>query len=429
MNRRLLFAIIFVLFFALGVIFWFFLYADKKSTPSFEGTNNPLSLSNFPKKFQFIYNNDEEGPFSESTTEVTLAKPEVLTKIWGRPTAGQTFVIQDIVKEVEATSTQGTTTITVKKLVQATSTILMFVDRITGYVYGHNRETGAIYQISNTTIPGIYDAYIFNNGKRIVLRYRDEDKNTIVGVLANIPQISEKDQAKPLEGTTYLPTQVTSVALNKKGTLLSYLVERETGASIYTVDQKGATLVANTPFREWSLSYGGDVLYATTRPSAYLEGQTVKLPSFEFVVGGKTGLMSNPGETNVFVNSMWSSRGLKTFISSNDNQTILTITTLASKCSWGRNNFLICAVPKTLHRTTEGLPDDWFQGRFSFEDSLVTIDTRKNEITPLFSFETKQQIPFDVIKISLSEENSLVAFNRKQDASLWLLDTTLIESE
>lgn len=428
MNRRLLFFIIIVLLFAIGVVVWFFIYATPKPSPSLGETADPLSLKIQPKRFQFIYNR-EEVPSSTSTTIVTLATPQTLTEIWDKPATGQTFISLDVIKEVSATSTQGTSTISIKKLVHSTSTVLMFVDRITGHVYGYNRETNKTYQISNTTIPGIYDAYIFNNGKRIVLRYADNEKQTIVSLLANIPSVNEREQAKALENITYLPSQVTSVAVNKKGSLLSYLVTGDSGGSIYTINQKDVALIANTPFKGWSLSYGGNTLYASSKPSAYVEGQTVTLPSFEFVVGGKTGLITNPSEEGLLLNSMWSSSGLKTFISNNNQQSVLNISTIASKCSWGQKGFLVCAVPKTLSKGEEGLPDDWFQGRTSFDDSLISINTKSKEVSKLYSFNTQQNLKFDITGISFSEDNSLLSFNRKQNSSLWLLDTSLISNQ
>lgn len=428
-NRRLLFAIIFVLVFAIGITSWFFFYATPKPAPTLDKTADPLSLRTFPKQFQFIFNTKDELPPSDITTEVIFPKPEVLTEIWSRPATGQTFVDIGRLEEINATSTQGTTTITTKKLVYATSTILMFVDRITGYTYAYNREIGKTYQVSNTTIPGIYDAYIFNYGKNIILRYQDTTKNTIVGVLATIPKVNEKEQARPLENITYLPSQVTSVTVNKKTSEVSYLVTGDQGGSIYTITEKGVTFVTNTPFKEWTLSYGGNTLFATSKPSAYVEGQTVSIPSFEFLIGGKTGLMSNPGESGMFLSSMWSNKGLKTFLSLYGRQVILDTATLASKCAWGENNFLVCAKPKLLPKKTEGLPDDWFQGRVSFNDSFVTIDTKTAEVYPLYIFEDVKKTIFDVTNISLSRDNTLLSFTRKQNASLWLLDTKLISVE
>lgn len=425
MNRRLLFAIIFVLLFAVGVIIWFFYYTTPKGAPSLGEPTNPLSLSTLPKRFQFIFQDTTEEE-TTSTTEVTFQEPQALTEIWNKPATGQTFVEMAVIREADATSTQGTTTISIKKLVRATSTILMFVDRMTGHIYGYNRELGKVYQISNTTIPGIYDAYIFNNGKRIVLRHTDNDKQAIVGILADIPDVDENDQAEPLENITYLPSQVTSIAVNKKGTLLSYLVTGDQGGSIYTITNKETALITTTPFKEWKLSYGGDTLFATSKPSAYVEGQTVLIPSFEFIVGQKTGLMSNPSPTGLFLNSMWSSKGLKTFLSSGGNLVVLNTTTLASKCAWGQKDFLICAIPKTLPRGTEGLPDDWFQGRVTFDDSFITIDTTTSTTYPLYIFETPENKVFDVTSITVSNNNNFIGFNRKQDATLWLLDINRI---
>lgn len=427
MNRRLLFAIVIVLLFAVGVVVWFFFFTKPNPATSLGTTNNPLSLKSFPKQFQFILGG-APTPDSVSTTEVTFPTPQALTQIWKRPATGQTFVDQDVVREIIATSTVGTTTISIKKLVHATSTVLMFVDRTTGYIYTYNRDLNKIYQVSNTTLPGIYDAYIFNNGKQIVLRYVDNEKQNIVGMLAGIPLVGDKEQAKPLENVTFLPEQVTSVAVNAKRNLLSYLVTGDKGGSIYTVVQKGATFVANTPFKEWSLSYGGDTLYATSKPSAYVEGQTVRLPSFESQIGAMTGLESNPSEKGLLLNSMWSSNGLKTFLSSGANQVVLTSTTLASKCAWGQKDFLICAVPKTLPKSVEGLPDDWFQGRVSFDDTLVTVDARTSLVSSLYSFDTEKDPLFDITNLSLSNNNIYISFTRKQDSSLWLLDTSLLSS-
>ena len=110
MNKRILFAIIFVLLFAVGIIIWFFFYSEKKSSPTLGETTNPLLLDNIPKRFQFIFNK-EDVPVSTSLTEVTLPTPQALTEIWNKPTTGQTFIEKAITKEIDATSTVGTTTV------------------------------------------------------------------------------------------------------------------------------------------------------------------------------------------------------------------------------------------------------------------------------------------------------------------------------
>lgn len=421
MNRRILFFILLAILFSIGIIIWFFFFAIPSKPTTLGGPSDPFLPRVFPKRFQFILNNDDEEN-ATSTTEVIPEKMQALTKIWDKPATGQVFVSKDIVREVDATSTVGTTTVSVKRLVHSTSTFLYFVDRTTGHIHSYNRDLNTLYQITNTTIPGIYDAYIFENGRRVVFRYGDIAKKTIITVVATIPDFNEKVGPAALENISYLPLQVASIAKNKDGTLLSYMVTGENGASIYTITKTGSDVVASTPLKEWSLSYGGDKLYATSKPSAYVEGQTVLLPSFEFIVGNKTGLMDNPSEGVLHINSMWSSRGLKTFITDSGKQTVLSIATLASKCAWGKRDFLVCAVPKKLPHVVEGLPDDWLQGMSTFDDSLWVVDSKSGDSYVLYDF-TENNIPrFDISSLLLSTNNVFISIIRKQDSSLWFLD-------
>lgn len=425
MNRRLLFIIGLVVLFAVVVMVWFFMYAKPVISPNINTTKDPLAIKE-PKKFFQFYNRDQTVE-STSTTEVTEATPQALLEIWKQPAIGQQFITINTLEETTGTTTQGTSTIVVKKMTQATSSVLLFVDRATGYIYGHHVPTGKTYQVSNTVIPGIQDAYIFNNGKRVIMRYLDVNKKTITSVMATIPTVNPTSSALSLTDITYLPSNITSIAVSKKTTAVSYLVTTNNGSSVYTITTGGAFLVSTSPFREWALGYGGETLYATTKPSAYIEGMTVAVPGYEFLIGSKTGLMTNPGENGLFLNSMWSSRGLVTFFSTPPSQTVLSIKTLAQKCSWGTGKFLVCAIPKNLPKSEEGLPDDWFQGRFFFNDSLSIVNSNDGIAYPLYSFD--DDIIFDIKNISISSSNDLISFNRKQNGSLWLLNTNFITTE
>lgn len=426
-NRRILIAVGFVLFFVVIVLVWYFFYAKPIIAPTLSGTNNPLPTRVFPSRFQFI--NWGGGETSSSTTEVTNPSPKALIKIWGAPSTGQAFTIVQSLKEINATSTTGTTTIQVKKVVRATSTIVMFVDRTTGYIYGYPLESGKVFQISNTILPGIRDAYFFDNGRRVIMRYIDHNKNIAVGLIANVPSVEETGSALPLEKVQYLPSQILSVAINQTKNEASYVVATEGGSTVYTVDSlKEPHIVVSSPFREWDISYGGSSLYVTTKPSAYVEGATFRLPFFHLEVSEKTGLMSNPGSSDLLLNSMWGDKGLITFLSGNGNIRILKDATLASKCAWGKRNLLVCAIPRILLKGEEGLPDDWFQGRVSFTDDLAIIDKTTGDRYTLYNF-TKEDGLFDVVGISVSDEDSLFVFNKKQDGSLWLLNTNLIKGD
>jgi hypothetical protein len=426
-----------VVLFAFGVLIWFLFGSSAEKPSTVLETKNPLSLREFPKRIMFILTGNEDTS-STSTTEVTFVTPQVLTEVWNKPSSGQTFITQEYLHEVTATSTvvkTGTTTkatstevVTVKRVVRSTSTVLLFVDRGTGYVYGFSMDTNKVFQISNTTLPGIHDAYIIQDGKRIVLRYEDTEKGTIVTMLASIPQVTQGQDAKPLENITYLPSEVTSIAVNKTKDLLSYIVSTEKGISVYTLRDDKPTLVGYTPFKEWTLVYGGNTLYAYSNPSAYVEGYTVKIPSLQLVTPARTGLMSNPSERGLWLHSMWSSTGLLTYLSDGINDVVLQDKTLASKCVWDKNSTVFCAIPKETPRELEGLPDDWFQGSTQFDDTLVIINGATGDSVPLFSFDGVKENGFDVTNMVLSSDDLLLSFVRKQNGSLWLLNRTLMGS-
>lgn len=424
-NRRLLIFSLVVALFALGVIIWYIFFSTPTPAPSLDGTNNPIPSRSFPARFGFIFQGDD--PEQTTETEVTMPGTEPFIRVWDKPSAGNTFVTRQILREITSTST-STTSPQVTKTVRATTTVLMFVDRATGYVYGHTIEDGHTYQISNTTLPGIHDAYIFQGGDRVLMRYLDGDKKTIVSVLATIPNVQEGRDPQALSALTNLPNDIRSVAVNGSLSSLSYLVSSDSGSSVYTITAKGTAKVADSPFSEWRLSYGGDKLYATTLPSAYIEGVTVSLPSFSRVIGGKTGLMSIPGEGGELLNSMWSRAGLVTFGSKNGTLSVLEIKTLAEKCSATPVAYFICGVPETSPAETEGLPDDWYQGRASFNDTLMLVYPARGEAYQLYSFPEKYG-RMDVTRVKTSSRADLISFIRKGDGTLWLLNTNLLADE
>lgn len=433
MSRRSLYMLfMFVCMLAVIITVRYFFFTEPQKAPTLGGTKDPLNDSPLPSRFGFITQYfTGEIPESTSTTEITNPEEQILTKIWDKPTAGGIFVSVPILKEVVSTSTlKGTTTeVTTIKSVRASSTVLMFVDRTTGYIYGHSLESGRTYQITNTTIPGIYDAYIWKNGRGILMRYLDTDRETIISTMGDIPVVPEDGNALPLEGVTLLPKNIASVAVSSSGNQISYVVPNSIGSSFYTITTKGVSTAATSPFSEWNIFYGGEQLYATTKPSAYVEGYTVSLPSFLRLVGNKTGLTSISSQNGILLNSMWAQSGLLTFLFSKTGSfKNLSVKTLSSKCAQNVESVFICAVPKSIPRTNEGLPDDWYQGSVSYDDTLSLVDGNNGETYSLYSFDDSLG-PMDILNISSSSDGKSIGFMRKQDGSLWLLKTDLIAHE
>lgn len=428
-NRKLLFLIILVSLFSIASLVWYFFFTTPTQAPSLAQATGNFIREILPQG-NFIFGSQQKDPDQTSITEITLPQDEVLLEVWDKPTTGNSFFSKQILIEQEVPQTvQGTTTL-IKKTMRATTTVLMFVDRTTGNVYGHTMDKGETYQISNTTIPGIQDAYIFDNGNRIILRYLDKN-NTITSVIARIPQIQVNYDAQPLEEIAYLPNGVSSVAVSTDTKKVSYVVPNTSGSSLYTITVGNTSLttalITTSPFSEWTISYGGSQLYATTKASAYVEGVTVSLPSFSRITGGLTGLTSIPSSNGSFIHSMWSNSGLQTFITTSAGATLQNgnLKTLPSKCTSRTASVFYCALPQSLPRATEGLPDDWYQGRVFFNDALFIVSTDNAQMYSLYSFE-EEVGEMDVVTLSLSSDSLFLSFVQKQTGSLWLLRTTLI---
>jgi hypothetical protein len=425
-RKRLAIAVLVVLFFVVIILVWYFFYAKPTESPITKKGGPYFGQQGRRPGDTFILSHAT----SSSVTFVSDPLKDPLVQIWDKPATGETYVVQNIMKDVMEKIDNGSSTVEVKKSVKATSTIVMFVDRETGYIYGYPIETGKIFQISNTLIPGIHDAYIFGDGTRVLMRYIDQQKNTVVGVIATIPHVPQIETPLPLTHIEYLNSKVVSVAISQDKEEVSYVVATDNGSSIYTLDkERDPVLVASSPFKEWDLSYGGKSLYVTTKPSAYIEGMTFSLPLFQSEIVKKTGLMTLPDESGNLFASMWGKQGLVTFLYNNGATKVFSVQTLTKKCAYGSESLLVCGVPRTIPRGSEGLPDDWFQGAITFQDDLSVINKNEGIAYPLYSFDSTKEGDFDVYGIVVSEKNDLYTFLRRQDETLWLLNTNLIVEE
>lgn len=431
-DKKLLILVVLTVMFGIAVIVWYFFRAQSANNPTINTPSNPFGdiATNIPGR-EFITSLFNGGRDEDTEQERILPGERILAQIWDKPVAGYAFISREVI--LEATSTNATSTSKKTTLIKKQVDYLLFVDRLTGHVYGYEPKEGLLFQITNTTVPGIYDAYIVRNGTQVFMRRLDTDGETIITTVATIPPFIAGSEPKPLLSLGSLQRNVSSFAVSESSNTYSYLVANTTGSSVYTVNDKNKVSVTTSPFREWGLTYGGEVPYMTTRPSAYIPGHTMTALTQSYVFGDKTGLLSLPNSDNeTFLASMWSSRGLTTFLVSKKDGTprILDIDTLAPKCVWLGTFKALCGVPTELPESEEGLPDDWFQGTVSFSDDFYLIIRKgaigENDITSLlYPLSEQSGKPFDVTKPSANKSGSLVGFTNKQDGTLWLFNVAL----
>lgn len=436
-DRKILILVGAVVLFALVVVIWYFSSNKVTPNPSAENPTNPFGQdAGVRPGGEFITNliNRFTGG-STTETEVTPASERTLISVWDKPTAGYAFITREITVDGTSTISQkGTTTLkVVSKPVKKTVEYIMFVDRITGNVYGYNKEGGAPFQITNTTVAGVHDAYIVNNGTVVFLRYADQKTGGIKTLTAGIPFFVEGADPHALVNLRSLQDNISSFAVSDTAAAYSYIVPTSYGSSIYTVSAKNVTTSVNSPLREWSLVYSGEIAYITNKASAYLEGSTFSLPNKNYILGGKTGLISLPNKTgDLVLGSMWSTSGLTTLLFSKKTGSTQTVTmqTIASKCTWLDSVKALCGVPTSIPSGDEGLPDDWYQGSVSLSDDLYMLDSGTGIVSGLYNLANDPGAPFDLTNLHTNTRGTLLGFINKQGGGLWMINLSkLISSQ
>lgn len=424
-DRKIALLFVATALFGLIVIVWYFFRSEPESDPTLSAPNDPFQSAEPRPKGEFVQQNVIPfRPSSIDTTETERipASERLLIQVWDKPVGGYAFASREILVSGTTTPASTSTPATTSKPTKKTVEYLLFADRMTGHIYGYNKESFAPFQITNTTIPGIYDAYILQNGTKVFMRYAGED-GIIKTVSGTIPSFIEGADPRPLEGLRTLQDNVMSFAGSLSGNTYSYLVPSLSGSSVYTVNQKGAVSVATFPLREWTLVYGGEVPYMYHKPSAYMEGSLFAVTSKEYVAGGKTGLIALPSpQGDRTLASMWSSSGLATFLATKTGLRALDFQTLASKCGWVSGIRVVCGIPIEVPLGTRGLPDDWFQGTVRFSDDLYLVDTVTGDVTGLINLAATPGNPFDVTRVRANANASSLVFTNKEDSTLWMVN-------
>jgi len=98
--------------------------------------------------------------------------------------------------------------------------------------------------------------------------------------------------------------------------------------------------------------------------------------------------------------------------------------TIVEKCVWSEDNItLFCAVPAPL-RNDIVMPDDWYAGRVSTQDSFFKINTTTGEKIKLAGLE-EFAVSYDVANLFLSEEEDKLFFTNRRDGKLYSIDTNI----
>lgn len=300
-----------------------------------------------------------------------------------------------------------------------TKKVIRYVSRRNGYVYEIEGSTTPL-QITNISIPNIYEAVFTNSNNNVLLRFLRDDK-TIATYNVSIPKENIDGTRTQLNGS-FLPDNITSIAVSPNTSRIAYLIPNINGSTVSISDfanLKKTTLLENT-FREWSLSWPQEKkVFLQTKPSHSVKGFLYSFDTPEkrlrrtlSDIFGLTSSVSPSGGYILYSESLQDSFVGRIYNTKDNSDISLGLAILPEKCVWMKNDNLVCAGGELVGGK---YPDDWYQGLVSLSDKVYLIDV-SGGIRTLFDGSEQS---FDMINLSLDESSRLLYFINKPTGELW----------
>jgi len=320
-----------------------------------------------------------------------------------------------------------------------------YILRENAHVYEVDPRTGVSTQLTNTTIPRIYEASWGSDGNAVLLRYLAQDPLSKIDIIKtylaylNLPIVdASSTQSQGTLVGDFLPDNISALSVSPDGKQLFYLLPIPEGVSgtLVTLATKSAHEVFRNSFSEWlpELLNNGSVIL-TTKASANIPGYsylyTPSNKTLTRIVRDKKGLTTHTDPTgahilfgeNVSGNltlGFYSKAGTQ-----GDEETVheapLSLTTLPEKCAWATDMIHVyCgAISGTPPRAQ--LPDDWYKGTLPFADSFWSTDIETAQINLIGDPQKLINRSFDVTSPFLDGNGQYFFFTNKSDSILWAM--------
>lgn len=276
---------------------------------------------------------------------------------------------------------------------------------------GSNEEK----RISNFTIPQILKVVWSSDAKKAVIFYNLN--NEVRKILVDYSESTPK--------TNFLSDTVSAVSFSPDSKSIAFINSTETAENIFTANSSFGNqrkiLDNNIPNLEiyWPTQ---NLIALKTKSSYAVNGFLYAIiangTGFEKVAesSGLDAIWNNNGSGLVYTNS---NLDLYYLDAKTRTRKSLGLKTIAEKCAFsnppagGKNNIVYCAIPKLIPEAS--YPDDWWQGKISFEDNIVAIDAETLDLV-LYA-ETKS----DAVNPVVLENDSYLLFKDRNNGELWSL--------
>ncbi|MDB5254096.1 MAG: hypothetical protein JWL80_162 [Parcubacteria group bacterium] len=400
MNKKIIALIIVILLILLGAGGWYFFLRYSGTVPA--STGPVVSPFGQPGEGNVTVSVNPDG--TTGTTGLNdLGKPIArFFRITDTPIAGAIGFIK-----------QGVTTI-------------RYVDRATGHIFDVDPATLVKTQITNDTLPKIYEAVFRNDANAVVFRSLQNDSDTIDNLSLTLvpPKASSTDTLYTITSTP-IRGQISELAAQNNTLLYTF---KDSGAiSASAFDGSKLTTLFNSDFTDWRLlSVGSSTALLITKPSSSAAGFAYTLPSkggsLTKILGPLNALMITPRTDGLRLAYSYNN-GAAAFSVQNTDKSITNLTpaTLVDKCVWGIKNkiMLFCGVPTGGVGSDQ--PDNWYQGKTRFVDRIWRYNTDTTFTDILVDPKKDFNTDIDVMNPILTPDEDYLIFTNKNDLTLWAL--------
>ncbi|HRH24807.1 MAG TPA: hypothetical protein PLQ20_00510 [Candidatus Paceibacterota bacterium] len=392
-------------------IFWYLGFQNKNKP---DGQNSVVTTF---KSFFPIGNNGANNPDENiienennvqeqgSTTQTSSFKQITRNPVAGFSIFSKTTIVKNQNKTQEAT----------------TDNFLRYVSRQSGYVYEIKNDSTPL-QISNIFVPAIYESYFVDDNNSVILRFLKDDGQTIGSYIVPIPNENPDGTRTQKEGI-FIADNIKSVSVSPAQKEFIRLTTDANFGTLTTSDtvDKNKKELFRSPLKEWLVSWPkSDTVYIQTKPAGIVDGFLYKIDLKEKkprkILGGVKGLTTSVSPSGSFILYSESAEGgflTKIFNTKNLSTRSLGLSILPEKCTWLKNEDLICAGNTSVEEAT--YPDSWYAGIVGFEDQIFRIYTQSNTFDVLDQGERG----FDITNLQVDETNGLLYFINKKDGLLW----------
>jgi hypothetical protein len=311
---------------------------------------------------------------------------------------------------------------------KGTTSLVRYVDKATGHIHEVDLKAGIKTRITNTTVPKAQEIVWGKNGDSLVYRFVENGSlRSILGTVVGTTSASSTE-LRELSQTVLDLNLLNLVSSPKKDQFFGTLPAFE-GIEGFLVNQRGVSgsVFWKFPTSEWVANWATDsIITMTTKASADINGFLFFLnqnsKQFSHILTAK-GLVVAPSQNTEMILYSESERvqtSLNVYDVKGKTKQSLGVSTLASKCGWRTKTFIVCAVPN--QSVNAGAPDNWYQGKISFNDSLWGIEIETGEVKQIAELSAAQEGRFDVINPFVSADGKFLILTNKKDGLLWAVE-------